>query len=136
MDHNPFISRNNDLFMMLIAGISIHFVSAYLLPLSVQTQFVIILIFATFSGLMMSYFSQCVEWALLFMAGLQVVTVIPYLLYFMKHQQLDILGMLNHGYHIGYYGLFLLSSWIIGIPLGFMSKKLLMNNYYRKRRSY
>lgn len=132
MNHNPFISRNNDLFIMLIAGMCLHFVNSYLFPLTVQTQFLVILAFAFFSGLLMNYFYQSLEWALFFVLGLQIVTLAPYLIHYVYFKEIALLDLISSCIQTGRYSLFLLSSWIIGIPTGYFLQKLLMHNYYRK----
>ena len=133
MDHNPFISRNNDLFIMLIAGCSIILTNNYIVPLSIQQQFLVILGFGFLSGLFMNYLYQSIEWALFFALGIQLVSLIPVALKSYYAGQFLLVEMLRQGITAGEHSLFLLSSWIIAIPAGFMLQKLLMGNYYRKK---
>lgn len=132
MDNNPFVSRINDLIIMLIAGMSIHFVSRYLFPISVQTQFLIVLSFAFLSGLFMSYLYQSIEWALFFWLGIQSITLIPFLVLYLKTQSLPTHALFQAGLHSVQYSIFLLSSWLVGLPVGYMLQRLLMGNYYRQ----
>ncbi len=132
MDHNPFVSRNNDLFIMLIAGSGIVFLNSYLLPLSVQHQFVLVLGFGFLSGLFMNYLYQSIEWALLFALGILLMTLFPWFLRAFWMDHLPVLEVIRATMKAGEYSLFLLSSWIIAIPSGFMLQKLVMGNYYRR----
>ena len=133
MDHNPFISRNNDLFMMLIGGSTIVFVNTYLLPLSVQAQFLAILTFGFLAGLFMTYLYQSLEWALFFALGVQLVAVTPLALGIMNGEIYTLSQWITHVWATGEHSLFLLSSWIIAIPTGFMTQRLIMGDYYRKK---
>jgi hypothetical protein len=133
MDHNPFISRNNDLFTMLIMGMIFHIFNLYVFPINVQTQFLIILVFSFLSGLFMSFLYQCLEWALFFVLGIQIVTLAPtikLLALGVKFNPYETIGLVLQ---TSQYSLFLLSSWIIGIPTGFLLQKLIMADYYKKR---
>ena len=133
MDHNPFISKNNDIFIMLVAGILIHFFNTYLMSLTVQSQFVLVLLFSFSAGLLMNYLYQSLEWALFFLLGIQIVSASPFLIHYISYGDFSLIGFIQHSFNTRYYSLFLLSSWIIGIPMGYMVQKIFMNNYYRKR---
>jgi len=117
---------------MLIAGASILFVNNYLLSLSVQAQFVIILSFGLLAGLFMSYLYQSLEWALFFALGVQLVALTPILIQNFNGSPLQISELVGLSLSTAKYSLFLLSSWIIAIPTGFMLQKLIMGNYYRR----
>ncbi len=132
MDHNPFISRNNDLFIMLIAGMSIHFASSYVFPLTIQTQFLIVLGFAFLAGLFMNYLYQSLEWALFFMLGVSLVAATPLVTLFFTEDNYSLPILITHMIQTARYSLFLLSSWIVGIPVGFIVQKVLFGNYYRQ----
>ena len=133
MDHNPFISRNNDLFIMLLAGCSVVFFHNYVLPLSVQSQFLIVLGIGLMAGLFMNYLYQSLEWALFFAIGVQTVSLLPWCLKAYASSQLNFVELIRAGVYTGEYSLFLLSSWIIAIPTGYMVQKLIMGNYYRRK---
>jgi hypothetical protein len=132
MDHNPFITRNNDLFIMLIAGMSILFTTSYVIPMSLQTQFLIVLGFAFLSGFFMSYLYQSLEWALFFMVGIQIVALSPSFISYLTQNDLSANHLIQQALTSSRYSLFLLSSWVVGIPAGFILKKLLFQNYYRR----
>jgi len=132
MDHNPFISRNNDLFIMLIAGMAIHFASSYVLPLTIQTQFLIVLSFAFLAGLFMNYLYQSLEWALFFMLGVSLVAATPLLTLYLTEDSYTLPLLITHVLQTARYSFFLLSSWIVGIPVGFLLRKVLFGNYYRQ----
>ena len=132
MDHNPFISRNNDLFIMLIAGMAIHFASSYVLPLPIQTQFLIVLSFAFLAGLFMNYLYQSLEWALFFMLGVSLVAATPLLTLYLTEDSYTLPLLITHVLQTARYSFFLLSSWIVGIPVGFLLRKVLFGNYYRQ----
>ena len=132
MDHNPFISRNNDLFIMLIAGCAMAFTTRYLYSLSVQEQFIVMTGFGYMAGLFASYLYQSLEWAFFFALGVLLVFLTP--LGFLAYQtgQLPLAQIIATSIESGQYSLFLLSSWIISIPTGLMTQKLLMGDYYRR----
>lgn len=117
---------------MLIAGSGIVFLNSYLLPLSVQHQFVLVLGFGFLSGLFMNYLYQSIEWALLFALGILLMTLFPWFLRAFWMDHLPVLEVIRATMKAGEYSLFLLSSWIIAIPSGFMLQKLVMGNYYRR----
>ena len=133
MDHNPFISRNNDLFIMLTAGASVFFLTTYLFPLSVQMQFVIILSLGFLAGLFMNYLYQSLEWALFFALGVQLIALSPLLIASLYQGDFILIELVRTGIEAGKYSLFLLSSWVIAIPSGYLLQKLIMGNYYRRR---
>jgi len=133
MDHNPFISRNNDLFIMLLAGCGVIFFHNYVFPLSVQSQFLIVLSIGFMAGLFMTYLYQSLEWALFFALGVQLITLIPWIFSAYVRSHLNFAELIRAGVYTGEYSLFLLSSWIIAIPTGYMAQKLIMGNYYRRK---
>ncbi len=133
MDHNPFISRNNDLFIMLIAGSGMVLLTNHLLNLTIQQQFLLMLGFGFMAGLFMNYLYQSLEWALFFTVGVVTVNLFPWLLRAFLMDHLPIVEMIRAGITAGEYSLFLLSSWIIAIPAGFMLQKLVMGDYYKRK---
>ncbi len=133
MDHNPFISRNNDLFIMLFAGMGISLFNSQVFPLTVQQQFLLILGFGFMAGLFMTYLYQSLEWALFFTAGILIVSLFPWALRSVLTQDFLLIDMIREGLRAGKHSLFLLSSWIIAIPTGFMLQRLIMGDYYRKK---
>ena len=132
MNHNPFISRNNDLFIMVISGAITMFVNRYLLDLSVQAQFLMILTLGFLAGLFMNYLYQSLEWALFFALGIQFVALSPLAYQSWLTGAWDINLLIQQSTQAGHYSLFLLSSWIVAIPSGYLLQKLLMGDYYRK----
>lgn len=132
MDRNPFVSRNNDLFIMFFSGMGTMITTTYLLNLSVQAQFLMVLTIGFLGGLMMNYLYQSLEWALFFMIGIQMVALTPYLLGLASGQSMPMAYLIHHVMGVGRYGLFLLSSWILAIPAGYMLQRLIMGNYYRQ----
>lgn len=132
MDRNPFISRNNDLFIMLLAGMAIHFASSYVLPLTIQIQFLTVLGFAFLAGLFMNYLYQSLEWALFFMLGVLLVAATPLVTLYFTADSYTLPQLITHMIQTTRYSFFLLSSWIVGIPVGFLLKKVLFGNYYRQ----
>ena len=132
MDHNPFISRNNDLFIMLTAGAGIHFANTYLTPMSVQLQFLLVLLFSICAGLLLNYLYQRLEWALFLILGIQAVALAPYLIDFAINGHFSLIHIIHSSFTTGKYSFFLLSSWIVGIPTGYIIQKLFMANYYRR----
>ena len=133
MDHNPFISRNNDLFMMLLGGSAIVFVNSHLYPMSVQAQFLAILAFGFLAGLFMNYLYQSLEWALFFAPGVQLVSLSSLAMHVFNGGSFVLAHWIRHAWATGEHSLFLLSSWIIAIPAGFMLQKLIMGDYYRRK---
>ncbi len=133
MDHHPLISKMNDLIIMFIAGISIQLSHFYIAPMTIQTQFLLILFFSFFSGLFMSYLYQSIEWALFFALGIQTITIIPFALFYIQTKTLPLNDFLMAIYQSGHHTLFLLSSWLVGIPVGFLFQKFIMGNYYKER---
>lgn len=132
MDHNPFISRNNDLFIMIISGGAIVFFTNTLFQMSVQHQFLVSLSFAFLAGIFMSYLYQSLEWALFFALGAQLVGALPLIFRIFRGDSVPLIEWVRTGMLTGQHSLFLLSSWIIAIPCGFMVQKLIMENYYRR----
>lgn len=132
MDRNPFISQNSDLFIMLLAGITINLARNYVPVFTVQSQFLVVLTFAFLCGLFMSYLYQSIEWAFFFVLGIQIVALTPFVHAYLYENQLMLPQMIANSIEIGRYSCFLLSSWIIGIPAGLMVKKLVSTNYHRR----
>jgi len=132
MDHNPFIARNNDLFIMLIAGMAVQFASQYVFPLSLQQQFVIVLSFSFLSGLFLSSLFQSLEWALFFAMGVLLVTTTPFAIQYGLQETPDTLQILTQIILSSHQAFFLLSSWLVGIPVGYFFTRVLIGNYYRR----
>lgn len=133
MDHNPFISRNNDLFIMFLTGAGFFVAQKYFFDLTVQSQFIAILTFGFFSGIFVSYLYHSLEWAIFFMLGLQAAATTPLLLSSALSNNFNLPAYFISIVETGEYGLFLLSSWIIAIPLGFIIQKMMVGDYYRRR---
>lgn len=129
---NPFITRNNDLFIMLIAGMGIHFASSYVIPISIQSQFLIVLSFSLIAGFLMNRLYQSLEWALFFLLGLQVVSLTPLVTFMVVSEQYTLVNLVQQGVASSRYSFFLLSSWLVGIPTGYILRKLFVGNYYRR----
>jgi hypothetical protein len=133
MDHNPFVSRNNDLFIMLIAGSGMVLLTNHWLPMSVQQQFLVILGFGFLGGLFLNSLYQSIEWALLFTLGILITSLFPWGLRAFYLEQFPLVDIIRTALQAGEYSLFLLSSWIIAIPAGFMLQKLVMTDYYKRK---
>lgn len=117
---------------MLIAGAGTFFIVNYGFSLSVQLQFLMVFGIGIFAGLFMSYLYQSLEWALFFAIGMQLVALFPEMLVIVLTKQVSLITMVEVALQTGRYSLFLLSSWVIAIPAGFMLQKLIMGNYYRR----
>lgn len=132
MDHNPFISRNNDLFIMLLAGSALVVINHYVFAMTVQQQFMVSLALGFLAGLFMSFLYQSLEWALVFTLGIQFVSLLPVVIKACSSHSLQLHVLARTVIQAGHYSLFLLSSWLIAIPTGFMLQRLIMSNYYRR----
>lgn len=132
MDRNPFISQNNDLFIMLFAGVTMRLAQVHIPQFSLQHQFMVILAFAFLCGMFMTYLYQSLEWALFFVLGIQLVAIAPFAYAYIYHQQVMIPQMIMNAIEVGQYSCFLLTSWLVGVPLGMMLKKLVSTNYHRR----
>ncbi|MEM7646954.1 MAG: hypothetical protein AAF203_08600 [Pseudomonadota bacterium] len=132
MENNPFISRNNDLFIMFFVGAGLYFTSLYVTPIAIQEQFLFCLGFSFLSGLFLNSLFETLEWAFFFLLGLLVVALSPYFLPLLSGQEVALTTLLRSLFDHTEYGCFLLSSWLIGIPGGYGLQKLLMHNYYRQ----
>lgn len=133
MNTNQQNTSNNDLLIMLGMGGIIYTVTHGLLPLSLQHQFLVSLIFSLVAGLFMTSFLQSLEWSFFFALGMQVVTLAPLAINALLTDQFSAITLIQQALSTGYSSLFLLSPWLIGIPAGFMLQKLIMTNYYRVR---
>jgi hypothetical protein len=131
MDHNPFVTRNNDLFITYFSGVGTMVINQYVLNLSVQAQFLMVLSLGFMAGLFMNYFYQSLEWALFFALGIQTVTLGPIVLNVAMGEG-SFATLIRSAFESGHYTGFLLTSWIIAVPLGFMLQKLIMSDYYRR----
>ena len=132
MDRNPFVSRNNDLFIMLFSGMGCMILFTYALSLSVQAQFLLVMTIGFIGGLLMNYLYQSLEWALFFMIGIQVIATFPDLIAITMGGEMPMAYLVQGIMDVGRYGLFLLSSWIVAIPSGYILQRLIMGNYYRQ----
>lgn len=132
MDHNPFITRNNDLFIMLMAGMAIQFANSYVVPLSVQHQFLIVLTFSFVAGLFLSSLFQSLEWAVFFALGVMIVALSPALITYGLQDAPDHVALISQLIRSSQYSFFLLSSWLFGIPVGYLVSRSLMGDYYRR----
>jgi hypothetical protein len=133
MDHNPFITRNNDLIIMLVAGASIVCVNNFILPMSVQTQFLLVLGLGFLGGLFINALSDSLEWALFFILGVQLMTLGPWGVQSYLDGDLILKNLLTYALSTGEYSLFLISSWLMAIPCGFMIQKIIMGDYYKRK---
>ena len=125
--------HNNDLTLTFLAGVTIVFLNNHIFPLSIQVQFLAILIFGFIAALFMDYLYQSLEWALFFVLGVFSIGLAPLALTSYAQGSLNIPFLIQQGFFYGKHSLFLLSSWIIAIPTGFFLQKLIMANYYRRR---
>lgn len=132
MDNTPFISRNNDLFIMLFAGMTTMYVNQYVIDLSIQAQFLMVMSIGALAGLFIGALYHSVEWAMFFVIGAAIVAVAPLAIQGFVAQKLYLNQMIEILLQTGRYCLFLLSSWIIAIPSGYLVQKILMNKYYRR----
>lgn len=132
MDRNPFISQNNDLFIMLFAGVTMRLAQMYIPAFSLQQQFMVILAFAFMCGMFMTFLYQSLEWALFFVLGIQLVSMAPYGFAYINKQPVMLPDLIMNAIEVGQYSCFLLTSWLIGVPVGMMLKRLVSTNYQRR----
>ena len=133
MNSHPFVRKTNDLLIMLIAGMAIVAITQFIYPLPAQKQFLMMLGFGFVSGLFLSSLLSSIEWALFFFMGVQIMTLTPSMLNFILADSNTPLNLAPVIFESSRYSLFLLSSWIISIPVGYMLQKLVMSNYFKER---
>ena len=117
---------------MLFSGMGCMILFTYALSLSVQAQFLLVMTIGFIGGLLMNYLYQSLEWALFFMIGIQVIATFPDLIAITMGGEMPMAYLVQGIMDVGRYGLFLLSSWIVAIPSGYILQRLIMGNYYRQ----
>lgn len=105
-------------------------INQYILHLSFQAQFLMVLTLGFIAGLFMSKFYQSLEWAFFFALGILSVNMTPSLLELINGGPLT--SLIHHVFQSGHYVGFLLTSWMIAIPIGYITQKVLMSDYYRR----
>lgn len=131
MKNTSFINRNNDLLINFLAGASMVLLVNFF-PFSVQSQFLMVLTFGFFSGIFMNHLYQSLEWAFFFFLGILSVAIFPDALRVTLGGTVHTVEFVRTGMQAVEYGAFLLSSWIISIPLGLLLQKLLRTDYLKR----
>ena len=137
MNQDGFVTQNGDLLIMSLVGAGIVLLPSYSAIFSVQQQFLLILAFSFLAGLFLDSLTQALEWALFFSLGLLLIALSCD---FYENPNAFHLGNIHYFYDLVsfyfQYCSFLLSSWLIGIPLGYGLQKVVMGGYYRQRRTF